>query len=267
MRVFPLLLIVLLAGERAALALPNRVLLIGDSITAGVVSGAGGEAYASVLPALLGDDYEVVNAGCGGASSWDWTLSRPSALCGGYGVLPGSMYEVMAAPNLPAEIVSIMLGTNDASGFYEPQPVPVAEYRSALEEIVGLVLAEGAEKVILMPPPDHIWGDPTRRTRLIGYRAEILDLCVVTAGVVCGPDVFMLLDLARDFENWNLHPNARGHRAIAEALAGTIMAIPEPAPIAFLGLGFAAIGWWRRQRGCRSQRETSFAPPTPQSQP
>ncbi len=45
-----------------------RVLLIGDSITEGAVSGTPGVPYADVVATDLGPGFDVLNLGCGGAS-------------------------------------------------------------------------------------------------------------------------------------------------------------------------------------------------------
>jgi lysophospholipase L1-like esterase len=235
-------LLVALGVASPAMAAPIRVLLIGDSITRGRVSGPEGPAYAELLPSLLGEGYEVTNIGTGGASSLDWTLSCPGT--------PWNLFPTLAVPNLPSEVVSILLGTNDAIAFYEPEPVSVELYRLAIEEIVENLFAEGAGIVILMTPPDHIGSDPTSRDRLIGYREEILLICSQIPGVVCGPDLFTSLDLDLHFEDGDTHPNAQGHLVIANSLSETVVAIPEPESglLAVCGLVALAVKWRWSQR-------------------
>jgi lysophospholipase L1-like esterase len=236
-------------------AAPVRVVLIGDSITygTGFVSDDAGPPYAELLTSSLGNGYEVMNAGCGGSSSLDWTLTLPGVLCGGVGVVTDGLFVERALPHLPAEIVSIMLGTNDAIGFFEPQPVPVVAYRLALDEIVSNVFAAGADVVILMTPPDHIWPDPAACDRLTGYRDEVVDICSKTSGVVCGPDVFTLLDPDLDFEG-GVHPNAYGHAMIAQSLYQTIVAIPEPGPGLLGTCALAMLALLRGERARSARR-------------
>jgi len=199
---------------------PIRVLLLGNSITRGRVRPAySGRAFAEVLPELLGEDYEVVNIGVGGASSLDWTLTTPSYLTPG-GWIPEGLFEYFAVPELPADIVVILLGTNDATGYFEPEPVPPREYRSAIEEIIANLFDQGAGDIILLTPPQIAnWG---ALVRLAAYGDYIIDICSDTENVHLGADLFDLLSLSLHF-NDNVHPNGEGHEEIAYALYEAIL--------------------------------------------
>jgi lysophospholipase L1-like esterase len=108
---------------------PPTVLLLGDSITWGVMSGdADPDApdFSDWLRAELGDEVRVVNVACSGASSLDWTLSRGSPICGRQGRVAPEIYTARAVPELAADVVTVILGTNDAGGFMEEAPVPAA---------------------------------------------------------------------------------------------------------------------------------------------
>jgi len=104
----------------ALVALPGRtlarVLLIGDSITEGTVSGTPGSPYAAVVATDLGPEFDVLNLGCGGASSFDWRPDTGVTICGGLFI---DLWAQRVLPNVPAEIATVMLGTNDATGFFE----------------------------------------------------------------------------------------------------------------------------------------------------
>jgi len=200
-----------------------RVVALGDSITEGRVSGpsgaSAGASYVEILGSLLGEEtFEVRNAGVGGASAIDWCLEgRPSLPESGREAF--ELFERRAVPALPARFVTLLVGTNDAVGFLEDAPVSVDRYGAALREIVANLHAHGASEVILMTPPRRAGARPAVENRLRGYRDEVLAICSKTAGVVCGPDLYALLDPERDFAKRNVHPNARGHRRIALALA------------------------------------------------
>ena len=58
------------------------LLLLGDSITKGIVSEPSGPSFAELIGLWLEEDYgqfPVANAGCGGTSSLDWPLAPAGA--------------------------------------------------------------------------------------------------------------------------------------------------------------------------------------------
>lgn len=214
------------AADPAAVPAPRKVVLLGDSITAGPMSGPAGASFAEVLADLLADGYDVVNIGCGGSTSLDWTISQGSILCGNF-VYP-NLFEGRAVPNLPAPFVVVMLGTNDATGFLEPRPVPPRSYGRAMAEIVNNLTAHGAGQVVVMtPPPRCPTASREERIRMLAYRAIVLGACGLYPGTACGPDVFTLLNPETSFESCDVHPNADGHAAIGAALAEVILELSE----------------------------------------
>lgn len=237
----------LFAWPGTALAAPFSVVLLGDSITFGLVSEPIGPSYAELLADSLGSDFEVTNIGCGGTSSLDWTRSRGDAICGGVGFVLPDLYEGRALPTLPADLVTIMLGTNDAIGFFEPGIVAVADYRAAILEIATSLLLDGADQVMLMtPPPNFVSALP--ESFLVQYRAQVLDICGAPGdAILCGPDVYVLLGPS-DFGN-SIHPNGAGNAKIASALDPAIRsAVPEPGSAALALLGLAGLAGAQRRR-------------------
>lgn len=198
-----------------------RVLLIGDSITAGLVSAPKGPPYATLVAQRLAPEFEIVNLGCGGTSSLDWTRSRGAVLCGGEFTVP-NIYERRVLPALPADIVTVMLGTNDSQGIQEETRVPVEDYEAALREICTDLLADGAGRVMLIGPPLVIH-KVQAMLRLVAYGDALRRVCEEMDRVVCGPDVRMLLD-RQDFAIGNIHPNRMGHVKIADALVEALRA-------------------------------------------
>lgn len=200
----------------------TSVLMIGDSITEGVQSRPAAEPYTIVAAKVLGQRFTVTQIGCGGATTWDWSLLGGVTFCGGRFWDP-NVYEVLARPNLPADVVTVMLGTNDATGFYEPAPISPDAYRSNLANLVNHLFKDGAGKVMLMPPPhmcESASADVVRR--LEAYRTIVGTMCNTRAGVVCGPDVYTLLD-EDDFQGCDVHPNGLGHRTLGTAIAEMIL--------------------------------------------
>lgn len=235
------ILLTLLGLALPGLAGATPVLLIGDSITNGQVGGPAGPGYAERLVPLLGPDYTVTTAAASGSSAVLWD---PEALaCGG--LCPetpdDTFYNRLAEANVQGAIVSILLGTNDSNGFFLPEPTPTAAYRSAMESLIDTVLADEARAVVVMTAPMRPEAPLALNARLLAYREEVLDVCSGREGVFCGPDLFGLLAPGRDFAGDDIHPNLAGHQRIAEALAESVLAIPEPASGPLLALGLAAL--------------------------
>lgn len=225
LRWIALLLAALLAV--AAAAEPRRVVLIGDSITYGLSSKPVGPGFAALLAESLGSGYALVNVSCGGTSSLDWSPNVGNAMCGP-DEEPSRIYTARVKPQLPADLAVVMLGTNDAQGSYEPQgPIDAQHYRAAIGELTAALLTDGARRVMLLTPPP-LAANVQFHLRLARYGVMIGTLCAPPGdAVLCGPDAFALLQ-PEDFEPGNAHPNASGHRKLAEALRAAIVAALPP---------------------------------------
>ncbi len=203
-----------------------RVLVIGDSFTAGVVSGRDAPHYVEILGRLLGSGFEVVQLGCSGSTVLDWT--RPETvfeLC-----WAGGAYDLLALPATPADIATILLGTNDTMGYMEggcsepPTACPVSpeQYGKSMNELIDRLISDGVRRVIAIKPPRSSALAVEMVERLRGYAAVLDGLCAAREEVTCGPDLFDLLDPDLDFADGNIHPDASGHRKIARALAPAV---------------------------------------------
>jgi lysophospholipase L1-like esterase len=199
------------------------VLLIGDSITYGVVGDDAGPSYAVSLEKRLGAAYRVTNLGCGGTRSFDWVPGADPVNCGDG---KASLFGEVVVPKLPTDLAVVLLGTNDAHGYHAPFPTPVEWYRASLTALVTGLLEGGSGQVMLMTPPP---APPFALTQqhwifrnLKAYRREVLEICDKTRGVICGPDLFRLLESHRDFDRENFHPRSAGHDRIASALFESI---------------------------------------------
>ncbi len=94
----------LLAGLAGSGADPIRVLLIGDSITSGVVSEPRGDSYALLLAGDLGPGFAVKNVGLAGSSVRTWTGTTPRT------PRASMLYRQSVVANLPVRLAVIMLG-------------------------------------------------------------------------------------------------------------------------------------------------------------
>lgn len=202
---------------------PTRVLLVGDSITRGQVGGDPEfPPYAVVLQELLGEKrFKLLNAGCGGSTVIDWTNPTPAppAFCAFLGA-----FESKAVPLLPADIMTVMLGSNDSIGFGEfgcetpgRCPVNVETYHERLLLLMEKAKSHGVRRVILSGPPPwfHIRQDAW--LRLEGYRIVTEEVCRADRKVLCTKNLLKLLGPEDFAERFNPHPNVAGHQKIAEA--------------------------------------------------
>ncbi len=176
-----------------ATARAGVIAVLGDSLTAGL-GVAADEAFPALLQARLqreGYDYRVVNAGvsgdtsAGGLRRVDWVLrSKP-------------------------DLVVVALGANDGLRGQSP-----AALRDNLEAIIARVRATGAQVLLagMRMPPNYgaeytkefaaVFPAVAQRTR-VAFMAFLLD-GVATEPRLLQPD--------------GLHPNAAGHRIIADRL-------------------------------------------------
>ena len=209
-------------------ATPIDVLLIGDSLTlpAPRNSPPPDRIYGSLLEDWLGGDYAVENIGRGG-----WTLAEWERV---------ASFDVDLSGE-PPDIASILLGSNDSSGAWFPA-LPVATYGVKLRRFVYKLSAWGVETIVLMSPPlsKKSIGKPQGEL-LAGYRVEIQELCVESPNLICGPDLYDLLDPAVHMRSDGVHLNISGHAATAAALYETILAIPEPGTGLLVGAGLVVL--------------------------
>lgn len=216
-----------------ATAGPIRTLLVGDSITFGIVSEPDGPSWAELVSDELAASHEIVNVGASGTSAFYWAPSTPCpGICSG----ADNLFDDRATPELPADVATLMLGTNDAVGLFLDQPTSVDDWDGYMREVLDGLFDGGAGTVLLMSSPDANLSDDAA-SLILGYRDRIDTICGEIADVVCGPDLATLLDPDTDFAAQDVHPNASGHAKIADAVIASLREIPEPSTGWLLGLG------------------------------
>jgi len=203
---------------------PLRIVALGDSITngAGLAGVTESDAFRDIvrreLAKRLGSKVEVVNAGVNGdiVTLAAERLKRDVLDC-------------------KPDIVTVMFGGNEA-GFYRPETkgfadtprVDRAEFKATLAKIVDRIQAEGITVVLMTCPPmtDRYGGRHLAAYKKHGINFLVKDYAQAMRDVAAEKrvelvDVYRSFDQAPsrlDFFPDGLHPDARGHRVIADLL-------------------------------------------------
>ncbi|MBF0441962.1 MAG: SGNH/GDSL hydrolase family protein [Oligoflexales bacterium] len=207
---------------------PIKIVMLGDSITWGVTSGLLKEeesamstfGYAARFVEMAKDNslnYTFENAGCPGGTTYDF-IQAPNVACGKLN--KDTVFNLVAKDKLPADYLTILLGTNDAAGYMEDHPSSGSEYKENLVKIISLAKGFGVKKkVILMTPPPSPCStfDRQKVERLKIYTEKVAEICKEDPKVVCGPDMQSILNY-NDFDNCDVHPTKGGHLKMAQAL-------------------------------------------------
>mmetsp|Transcript_6088 Transcript_6088/g.17615 ORF Transcript_6088/g.17615 Transcript_6088/m.17615 type:complete len:584 (-) Transcript_6088:229-1980(-) len=121
------------------------VVCIGDSITAGVGATEARSTYPAHLQRLLGDDYVVTNLGaCGAAMQRGSDLPYRKRL------------QWQAAQKVRADIIVIMLGTNDARPPNWNGPSRALQYEADYKALIDVMRANNSPDLkihVAVPPP------------------------------------------------------------------------------------------------------------------
>lgn len=208
-----------------------RIVALGDSITNGVgLAGVGeAETFREIarreLTAKLGKPVEVVNAGVNGDIA-------PLAI---------KRLERDVLARKP-DLVTIMFGGNEA-GFYRPETngfadtprVEREQFQTALDTLVDRLQAARIAVVLMTCPPmtERYWGMHLEPYRKHGINFLVQDYAQAMRDVAADKRV-ALVDVYRAFDQNperlqyfpdGLHPDARGHRVIADLLVEHLASI------------------------------------------
>ncbi len=215
---------------------PPRIVALGDSITNGV--GLAGVTEADTfrdiaqreLAERFGSKVEVVNAGVNG-DIVTLAIKRLKS-------------DVL---DHKPDMVTVMFGGNEA-GFYRPETDGFAdtprvardEFKAALVKVVDRLRAEGITVVLMTCPPmtDRYGGMHLAPYQKHGINFLVMDYAQTMRDVAAEKGV-ELIDVYRSFQEApstreyfpdGLHPDARGHRAIADLLVRHLTRIIERRP-------------------------------------
>lgn len=173
------------------------IALLGDSITA----GGSGVNYGVFLGDMLGEGYQIMNYGVGGACL---TQRCQHAIW--------NTWALPALLNTEPQIVVVMLGTNDAGGASDDV---FADYESDLMAMVdSLQCINPQPQIVLASPPPMVELSQQADDRIataiipaIARVAQTYDLQVI--------DVYNLVDDYPANYPDDLHPNEDGHKTLA----------------------------------------------------
>lgn len=185
-------------GKEKELALPpgSRVLALGDSLTAGA-GVTPDEAWPNLLAQRTG--WLVINGGISGDTSND-ALQR----------LPALLDE-----HRP-ELVLVALGGNDMLR-HLPREKPIAN----LGRILALIRSHGAKPVLLATPQPSVAGAMLRNLSAADFYRGVAD----EHGVPLIEDAVAEVLSDPQMKGDPLHPNAEGHRLLAEKLFSALQSI------------------------------------------
>lgn len=195
------------------------VLFLGDSITAARTSGVD-TGYVELVSGRQ-PDWELVNAGLGGATSDFW--SRHARFFDG---------------QREWDAVVLLLGTNDAI-----RQTALADYAADMLRIAEVF--DETAPVFLMRPP------PVGSARFPAAQAVLDDYWVWLAAQSPGGADFSDLD-PRAFDSIEVHPLQVGHDVMADRVEAMLLSIPEPTPVALLLAGLVAFARMPRRQQRRS---------------
>jgi len=182
-----------------------------------------GPSFVEVLREELGPRYEVLAAGCPGSTMYSWTRDGPSLACSFK-----NAYPELARPHLPAEIVVILLGSNDAMHWRRWEDNSPKAYAEEMQKLVARTQRDGGRRILLLgPPPNPAAWRPIKRL-LRQYSEALAELAQREPGVYMGPDLQEFIDPKEHFAGRSVHMNALGHRLVGERLAVAIRALQDP---------------------------------------
>ena len=215
-----------LAADQArikALGAPIRVTCVGDSITQGVGAGTG-ESYPDQMQEILGDGYDVCNAGISGSN-----ILKSSSTTFPY----WTSSEYTKGKEFQPDIVLMMLGTNDATNrnWVESSIPNIREqfkedYRDLIEEYKAL--DSDPYIFLVLPMTCYGSGNQDRMTNLTNDIIPALKELAEEENV----GLIDMHSFTAGHNEWfpdNLHPNAEAYGIIAEEFASYVTDYAEKA--------------------------------------
>ena len=188
-----------------------RIICVGDSITygQGVIGSRPVSAYTAYLAEMIPDS-TVVNYGL---------CNRTLLSSGNMPYTEETLFD--ASHSEKADVVIIMLGSNDSKPMFWDKEKYAAEYREFIKSYISM---SSSPDVYIMIPPRVYAEQDTGNCNDATIGGELADT-VRALGAELGVEVIDLYTLTTDHPEWftdGLHPNADGNFAIAEEISRII---------------------------------------------
>ena len=207
----------------------KNILCFGDSNTFGSDPHGGrhpyGVRWTGRLQQLLGDGYRVIEEGCGGRT----TVFEDEIELGRCG---RTSLPVCLSTHKPLDLVILMLGTNDLKARFS---LTGWDLRQAMEQLLRIIdtypYAPWYEKpqVLLVSPirigPRVAEGPFGCFTAEAAERSLLFPAAYRAAAEACGAHFLDAASVASPSEEDQLHMDAAGHAALADALCDKVRAI------------------------------------------
>jgi len=197
---------------------PRNWIITGDSITHGLVHTQGGRSYPEHLHELIRGELERVR---------DIVLN--TAISGNRIVDLLDDWDRRVADWNP-DVVTLMIGTNDASDGGPREVISASDYAASLREFVARVRDIGAVPVLQTPPAIDVRNAPERAR--IGEFADAVREVAASEDVILVDQYARFAELGAGGVPWGLmndpfHPNTTGHAVLALELADALGIRPE----------------------------------------
>jgi lysophospholipase L1-like esterase len=187
--------------SRGSVFSPIRVACVGDSITEGSY-------YPSDLQGLLGKNYTVGNFGAGGSTVL-FSSDKPY-------IYRIAFQKAMA---FHADIVVIMLGTNDATPKYYGK---IDNFDRDYKMLIGQFKAENPQIWLVKPPPIFYDGLGPNSANLVNGVIPRIEQVATELGLPI-IDVYTLLLNHPEFFTDGVHPGSEGAETVAAAVYQAIL--------------------------------------------
>ncbi|EFR30508.1 GDSL-type esterase/lipase family protein [Eremococcus coleocola] len=185
----------------------KRIACLGDSITFGYGIGYQMDTYPGQLQHKLGDNYEVLNFGCNGATV-SQAGDRPYLEC----------QEAQSGLTAEADLTILCLGTNDTKAInWQP-----SRFKADYQAIIDAYRSENRSGQLVLVQVPKIFAKTVHQEDCNDQYLVEVNQMIEEIATANNLDLINLYLLTQNQPSWfwdGLHPNEDGTRGIAELLS------------------------------------------------